>query len=179
MIEKIKNKKKRKEKGRKKEEKRTLSLSLPSPLCFQNFPFFYYFHLFFFQRQGELSTCFNILKTLLVFHPLPVETLFRGVACAMLRVAFTGHVSPLPLPPSPPPHPPHPPPSRVFCIFRSGAFDWWKHFFVYTTVTYNATCMQPPSPPAFPLFHGRTWKRRKIDAALITLSRKKKREKTF
>lgn len=47
LIEKIKNKKKRKEKGRKKEEKRTLSLSLPSPLCFQNFPFFLLFSSFF------------------------------------------------------------------------------------------------------------------------------------
>lgn len=174
---KIRRKEKRREERRR---RKGLSLFLfPPPFVFRIFLFFYYFHLFFVQRQGELSTCFNILKTLLVFHPLPVETLFRGVACAMLRVAFTGHVSPLPLPPSPPPHPPHPPPSRVFCIFRSGAFDWWKHFFVYTTVTYNATCMQPPSPHAFPLFHGRTWKRRKIDAALITLSRKKKREKTF
>lgn len=118
---KIRRKEKRREERRR---RKGLSLFLfPPPFVFRIFLFFYYFHLFFVQRQGELSTCFNILKTLLVFHPLPVETLFRGVACAMLRVAFTGHVSPLPLPPSPPPHPPHPPPSRVFCIFRSGAFD--------------------------------------------------------
>lgn len=93
---KIRRKEKRREERRR---RKGLSLFLfPPPFVFRIFLFFYYFHLFFVQRQGELSTCFNILKTLLVFHPLPVETLFRGVACAMLRVAFTGHVSPLPLP---------------------------------------------------------------------------------
>lgn len=103
----LKRKLKMRRKGeRGKERRRTLSLSLSlfPPLLFSEFSFFI---IFFFNDKGN-STCFNILKTLLVFHPLPVETLFRGVACAMLRVAFTGHVSPLPcflLPPPPPPFP--------------------------------------------------------------------------
>lgn len=156
-----------------KERRRTLSLSLSlfPPLLFSEFSFFI---IFFFNDKGN-STCFNILKTLLVFHPLPVETLFRGVACAMLRVAFTGHVSPLPcflLPPPPPPFP-----LVCFAYFEAEHLTD-ENIFLCTRPwrTMQPACNNHLPRPLF-RFHGCTWKRRKIDAALITLSRQKRRKK--
>lgn len=88
-----------------------------------------------------------------------METLFRGVACAMLRVAFTGHVS-LPLP-------------VCFAYFEAEHLTD-ENIFLCTRPW--RTMQRACNHPLF-RFHGCTWKRRKIDAALITLSRKKKKRK--
>lgn len=105
----------------------------------------------FFTNKKRTRPCRNILKSSpLFFHPLTGETLFRGVAYTMVTRVFTGHVSPV-----------------CFAYFEAEHLTDEKHFCARDRV------VQWTRAYAVPAFRSvRHEKRRNIDAALITLSRK-------